>query len=527
MTVSRREWLFGGAALCAAAALSAYTPRVPAGGSRELHTYFGDLHNHNAVGYAQGSLERTFEIARNHLDFFAFTPHGYWPDIGQYENSIENKWLQGFEVTRERWPEVLRIARAFDSPGRFVPIVGYERHSTSQGDRHILFPDLDAEYQRFGDLRALQKFARERGCIMVPHHPANRLGHRGLDVSSRDAAVEPLLEIYSEWGNAEHDRAPFGYIRHTEGGRWTRNTLQHYLAKGHRFGVIASTDDHLGYPGGYREGLAAVKAAALTRDAIFEALRTRRTYAVTGDRILLDFFLNGRVMGEEIPAVKSRVLKIEVAGWDQIDRVEILKNNRVVHREFPMDRIPTAGAWRKPVLIRFEYGWGPWPALSMTRIADWAVRFELEGGRLEDVHPCFLPGPLDEKRRDRVVERTDHALRLESFTALRQQVDDVSQKAVVLKVSGGPETKLRINVESPGKCELVQSLAQLSESGEMLFTGDFPKESAMVHRLVFADHYLSDFEIRDRGEGGGPDFYYARVVQANGQLAWSGPIWVG
>ncbi len=37
--------------------------------------YWGDLHNHNAVGYAQGSLARSFEIAREHLDFFAHTGH--------------------------------------------------------------------------------------------------------------------------------------------------------------------------------------------------------------------------------------------------------------------------------------------------------------------------------------------------------------------------------------------------------------------------------------------------------------------
>lgn len=51
----------------------------------EYQIYFGDLHNHNEVGYARGSLERAFEIAREHLDFFAFTPHGYWNDIGHYQ----------------------------------------------------------------------------------------------------------------------------------------------------------------------------------------------------------------------------------------------------------------------------------------------------------------------------------------------------------------------------------------------------------------------------------------------------------
>jgi len=60
-----------------------------------------------------------------------------------------------------------------------------------------------------------------------------------------------------------------------------------------------------------------------------------------------------------------------------------------------------------------------------------------------------------------------------------------------------------------------------------LFTGDFPKESAMLHRLVFADHYDTQFTLRDEDPGGELTWYYVRVVQANGQLAWSSPIWVG
>jgi len=102
--------------------------------------YFGDLHNHSEVGYARGSLERAFEIAREHLDFFAFTPHGYWHDIGHYENNIEKKWLDGFEVTKKRWPEVLEAVRKYDEPGRYVPMAGFEWHSTSLGDYHIIFP---------------------------------------------------------------------------------------------------------------------------------------------------------------------------------------------------------------------------------------------------------------------------------------------------------------------------------------------------------------------------------------------------
>ena len=533
-SVTRREFLKDSAAgslSLAALGCSALSPgasqqsrdKQQAG---DYHTYFGDLHNHNSVGYAQGSLGRTFEIAREHLDFFAFTPHGYWHDIGHYENNIENKWLNGFEVTKKRWPQVVAMVHNYDKPGTFVPITGFEWHSTSLGDYHIIYPYIDGQCVRFDDLRQFQQFAKQRGAILIPHHPSNRLGHRGANLKWLDPEASPVIEIFSEWGNAEHDRAPSPYVRHTEGGRWTQNTLQHFLAEGYRLGVVASTDDHLGYPGGYREGLAAVLATELTREAIFDAIRNRRTYAVSGDRIGLDFRLNGQVMGQELPYTRRRELAVNVTGWDQIDRVEIIKNNRVLHRDFPMDRIPTARSWNKPVILRFEYGWGPWPALDMTRICDWDIHITLKNGVLEDVQTCFQSGPLDENRRDRIVERSERHLRLQSFTALRQQFEDYSTKAVVLKVKGGPDTQVTVSLEAPTRVSLSQTFKQLAKSNEMLFTGDFPKESAMLHRLVFHDHYQTSYKISDVDDSKDVNWYYLRVVQANEQFGWSSPIWV-
>jgi len=519
--ISRRDWIKG----CSTAGLAA-SPAAEPRTAAQFKTYWGDLHNHNHIGYAQGSLRRAFEIARNHLDFFAFTPHAYWHDIGHYENNIENKWINGFAVTRARWPEVVRMAREFDDPGKFVCVLGYECHSTSLGDYHILFPDLEAELELFDDLKKLQQFARKRGCIMIPHHPAARQGRRGANFAHRDPEVSPLLEMYSEWGNAEHDRGPFSYVRHTEPGRWTKNTLQYFLAQGHRVGVIASTDDHLGCPGAYREGLAAVKATELSRTAIFDALRHRRSYAVTGDRIALEFTVNGRMMGHELPYAREREVRIEATGWDQVDRVELLKNNRVIHRDFPMDRTTSARSWEKPVLARFEYGWGPWPALGITRVCDWEIGISLEGGALEDVQTCFQAGPLEEGRRDRLIERTDRGLRLRSFTALRERIDDISTKAVVMRVRGGPDTRLTVSLEAPAKVSLTQSFRELAESSEMLYTGDFPKESALLHRLVFNEHYQTACNVSDKDDGAAANWYYVRVVQANGQLAWSSPIWV-
>ena len=62
----------------------------------------------------------------------------------------------------------------------------------------------------------------------------------------------------------------------------------------------------------------------------------------------------------------------------------------------------------------------------------------------------------------------------------------------------------------------------------MLYTGDFPRESAMINRIVFNEHYESSFDFEDTGNNRATaDFYYVRVTQTNGQMAWSSPIWVG
>ena len=50
-------------------AISSLFGRAAAGGqSPARHLYFGDLHNHNAVGYAKGSLERSIDLAREQIE---------------------------------------------------------------------------------------------------------------------------------------------------------------------------------------------------------------------------------------------------------------------------------------------------------------------------------------------------------------------------------------------------------------------------------------------------------------------------
>jgi len=532
--VTRRSWMkqFSGCLLAAGLAKGRFYRKgspVEAVKNDEgsgMNIYFGDLHNHNEVGYAKGSLERSFDIAASHLDFYALTPHSHWHDMPRMAGDKHLKWVKGFAVTRRRWPEVQQMVRDYHKPGEFVTFPAYEWHSSYYGDYCIVFPTDDSPLTTYDTLTELQEFAYQKGALLIPHHPAYRQGRRGANPRFWDKRVTNLLEISSEHGNAECDEGPFDYIRHSMGGRWTPNTLQAVLESGHRVGVLASTDDHLGYPGAYGEGLAAIVADELTRESLFAALKKRRCYGVTGDRIRLHFRLNGRFMGEEIPFAGKRDIRIAVTAWDEIDRVEVLKNNRVVYRDFPADRRRTAFSWSKPVLLRLEYGWGPWAALGMPRVCDWDIKVELQGGDITEVQPAFQSGPLDEGRRNLVSLKSGKALEIKSYTSRLQAFAERATNSVVLRVRGGPDTVVTVATEKPSRKVIKKKLSQLAAGNEVVFTGPFPEESLVIHRLVPGEIAATGFNFSDEGSGERVDWYYVRVVQRNGHLAWSSPVWV-
>src|SRR5690606_38707113 len=127
------------------------------------------------------------------------------------------------------------------------------------------------------------------------------------------------------------------------------------------FGFVGSSDDHAGFPGAYGEGLMAALVSEFSREGIFEAIRARRTYALTGDRIELDFTVEGAPMGATLEAGNSVEARFRVEGRDELDVVELIQDGRIVHRAFADDAVPTS--FEQPVQLRLEWGWGPWGAL--------------------------------------------------------------------------------------------------------------------------------------------------------------------
>ncbi|MFH1539645.1 MAG: DUF3604 domain-containing protein [bacterium] len=121
--------------------------------------------------------------------------------------------------------------------------------------------------------------------------------------------------------------------------------------RGLRFGFIASSDTHVGLAGnctrpdfnisfsqwyfraGNRPpgpGVAAMYLEELTREAVFEAMRARRVYAVTGSRIVLDVRAGGHFMGSLVRSDGPVPFSIEVKGRAPIHSIEVVKNGRTV-----------------------------------------------------------------------------------------------------------------------------------------------------------------------------------------------------
>src|SRR5262249_45621529 len=105
--------------------------------------------------------------------------------------------------------------------------------------------------------------------------------------------------------------------------------------------------DHSGRPGAsyptaggklaVRGGLAGVYARDLTREAIWEALRARRCFATTGERMVLCVTARERWMGERTAACKAPEIQVLAIGTRPLESVEVLRGTEVLYR-YPLAR---------------------------------------------------------------------------------------------------------------------------------------------------------------------------------------------
>lgn len=283
--------------------------------------FWADLHGHSLLSDGTGTAEDYFHYARlvSGLDAAALTDHDAW----------------GFEALDEHeeiWSFIKKTANRFYEPGRFVTFMGYEWTNWTYGHKHVLFLDEPAPLYSFRDPMSnspdkLWKLLKSCRAMTISHHVGG--GPIATDWNFHDPEMEPVVEVCSIHGNSEYPGAP-SCIYRPQNGSFVRDAL----SRGYKLGIVAGGDTHNGHPGmgepfAPTGGVMAFYAEELTREALWDALKKRRVYGTSGDRIIVDFKINGHWMGETVKGEQNseREIYIRVVGTDRLKHVEIVKNN--------------------------------------------------------------------------------------------------------------------------------------------------------------------------------------------------------
>ena len=491
-------------------------------------TYWGDLHSHCAISYGTGSLERALRAAAGHLDFASVTGHASWPDMptdrARYADVIDYHH-DGFARFARGWPEVQAITERHHAPGRFVPILSSEWHSIAVGDHNVYLPGATGPIPCGDDLASLARSA-PAGSLIVPHHIGYGPGARGIDWEAFDAARSPVVEIVSTHGASDTGSGAIACY-HTMGPYGAAGGIEEGLERGHRFGFVGGTDHHGGYPGHHGGGRTAVMAPALTRESLFEALRARRCYAATGDKIALAFHLDDAPMGSELRQPGRRRVRVDVRGEDAIEALELVRNGVVVasaRSDAHVGDLTTRATWK----VRLEWGWG-----EKHLPIGWQGEARVRGGTLLRAEPVFrgeeILDPRDTHHGD-ADDDPEHALEAPSGDGVRWRSRTrgnphprvPSTAGVILELEGDARTALDLRVND---LAVRHTLTELARGAIAHRLRGWLSEALLVHRAVPEAAFTARFDVVDAGERD-VDVYRVRVRQANGERAWSSPIWV-
>ena len=502
---------------------------TPMASSLGLRPFYGDIHNHSDLSYGHGSFPGALKKAALQLDFVSVTGHAHWPDMPVGEPSVAHIvdfHVRGFEKLRKAWRGHYELLRAAERPGRFCVFPGYEIHSSAHGDYTIVLADLDGGplciEDTPGTLKAALKARYGDRALAFPHHIGYRQGARGINWGTFDPELSPFVEMFSMHGCAERSETDRGYL-HSMGPVDGHSTMAYGLAAGHLFGVVANTDHHSGFPGSYGHGRMAVYAPIHDRDAFWQAMRARRTNALTGDRIHLLGHIDGMVQGGTVPPSASAQLQIEAVAGGAIDHIDVIRNGKLFRRFSPaIEPAAIDQSDGAEVLIHFEMGWG-----ARGHSHDWTGEIVLDGGEILSVEPRFrgpeIVSPL---------EGEDAGHRLPSIGADERSVR-FSVTAEANPNNTTPSTQgLMIRVRADGDCEIAADLcgqkirlpvSRLAEGARSGNLGLIDSPAWRFHQVARPREWqwsgTTPLGPLEPGET-----LYLRLRQDNGQTAWSSPF---
>lgn len=319
--------------------------------------FWTDMHS-NIHHYQIEELPKWVEHAKKTMDFWLVAYYPYY--VRKDETGLNVEDIHPLEEISKDW-EYIREITQYENDDGFSMFMGYEWQGAGlDGDHNIFFKNNNGKMNfplRYSEVVELY---RDEPVIGIPHHLAYQKGFRGKNWETHDENFSPFVEIYSSHGSNENDVTNLPMGRHIHMGPRTSETSgESGWNYGYKYGVIASGDNHH-TPGVYRNGFAAVLAKSNSKEDIWDALVNRRVYGVTDNKIKMNFSIDNSIMGTTAKESDASNLFLDVEASNAIDRIEIIADNKII------EVINHTSTWEREKLddvIKFKFelelGWGP------------------------------------------------------------------------------------------------------------------------------------------------------------------------
>jgi Protein of unknown function (DUF3604) len=313
---------------------------------KNLCPAFGEFHWHTDYSQdGQRPLEEALRSARDYLNMNFAAPGDHNP-------------------CGELWQKTVEALNKFNSKDEFATFFGWE-NASDRGHENYYFTDPNHPLicggsagivsGRPDDLaeKLLNLYKQQDDFITIPHHTNSVAETRTVEDDTPywhpypwlgQQEYIPLVEIMQTRGNQEaniYDDAWRGW--HQNNG----SSVQDALALGCKMGFVGGTDNHCGWPGRvYAESevplganysltdviLTGVWTPAVERQAIFDSLKARHTWAVWNTRAIVWFAVNNTLMGGELNIKKGDNISayVKITAEDSLQSVEIISDKKTV-----------------------------------------------------------------------------------------------------------------------------------------------------------------------------------------------------
>ena len=464
-------------------------------GAPALSRWWADFHGQSEETIGSNSIEDYFNYARDcaKIDI-----------LGHQGND--------FQVTDEFWDKINRTTKAYYKPGEFVTFPGYEWSGNTPlgGDRNVYFKSEGGEITRSShDLLpgkhskyAVSSTAKEMFKNLTGPDPFvfAHVGGRYADMAMHKEGLEVAMEVHSAWGTFE----------------WL---VEDALEQGYRIGICANSDGHktrpgASYPGaskfGSLGGLTCVLAKKLDRNHIHDAMKRRHFYATTGNRPLLDVSVitsDGReaIMGDIMEINDSKAtLRVRATGTAPIVNVEVRNGLETVKTLRPFNK--------EDLGSRISVVWSGAEVKGRDRIVSWDGGLKLRGNKIRKVASVNFWNP---QRPLRQIGKTGLSWNSITSGGLSGAVIELERPATGTLEIDTLQKKCRCDLKTLGLKPRIYRAGGLRKQIEVC---RLPKKEKAAREFEF------ELPLSKLREGDNP--VYIRVLQEDGHMAWSSPIYL-